>query len=577
MANGPTSWSVIYRKVTRSVLPALAALHDAGIIHRDVKPANLFVGESGNYKLGDFGLAHFHGRLSKTMTGTTVGTPYYLPPEHLANPALQATPALDIYSAALTMVEAVYGTLPFRELVHKMTFAPKADELEGKGFPKKVAKLFEAALSLEPDERPQSARMWLEELDRATKSSSLSISKADLPRAEEPRRRTPAQVVGLAFFILLSGLYLLWPKTIPRNNDKVVSARERLTELRSELLEKGDNDFTFAELGKYLRQSGMAQKLVSETECSPTILGKYYLARYCLRQKECDRSLSLLRDILQKEGPFLLDRDGKLLLSVLEKESRSQKQREQFIEVLGKYLVKSKLEKRHHWMVKEYLRQLVILGDRNQRRAFFEITNVLFSEPLPDVTDPNLRMYAAYLMAYGLDPSAVELKQALAWSQRALATVEKSEDIWPFRYKSLFILLKCPVESFTGPNSELIDHVAKKVDEYLELSPPESVEQLLLIAKIWVNTYRNESYVKDMAMIDINKIEKDEQWRFHRMRGEILKDKARHEEMMEEFKKAIALAPKERHHYLTHIMRANSFFLRGPGSAKKRNSERVSE
>ena len=576
MQRGPTKWNLVYRKVARSVLPALAALHEAGIIHRDVKPANLFIDENGNYKLGDFGLAHFHGRVSKTMTGTTVGTPYYLPPEHLADPTLEVTPGLDIYSAALMMVEAVYGSLPFRELIHKMTFAPKADELETKGFPKEVAKLFEAALSLDPDQRPTCARTWLKELDRASKGSSLAISKVDLRPLEE-QRRAPIGILAVVVIIALLGArFLFGPQKPHQVKPDTRLAEKRLVELREELLNRA-SDGKFQELGVHLQQAGMDKKLVPKKECSPVVLGRFYLAHYYMRKKNYGRALNILCDLLKKEGPFVFDDEGKTLLSLLEKECRSKKEREKYIAALGDYLKSATLKKRHDWIVKEYLRQLVILGDRHQRTAFFEMTNSLFSEPLPDITNPSLRMHAAYLMAYGLDPSAIELVRAHAWSQRALAKNERKENIWPFRYQALFILLKCPVESFTGPKPEIIDHVEKKVDEYLDLAPPEHVEQMLLLAKIWVKTYHSKSAVKDMDIVDVNKIEQDEKWRYHRMRGEILKDKAQHEEMMVEFKKAIALAPKERHHHLNHVMKANSFFFRGAGPSKKSNSARVSE
>ncbi|MFR9750039.1 serine/threonine-protein kinase [Nocardia sp. 004] len=90
---------------------ALAAAHDAGIVHRDVKPANLLVAADGTVKITDFGISRAVGDVTVTATGFLAGTPAYLAPEVARgeNPE----PASDVFALGSTLYEAVQGTPPF--------------------------------------------------------------------------------------------------------------------------------------------------------------------------------------------------------------------------------------------------------------------------------------------------------------------------------------------------------------------------------------------------------------------------------------------------------------------------------
>ncbi|MFI9503073.1 protein kinase [Nocardia sp. NPDC052566] len=92
---------------------ALAAAHDAGIMHRDVKPANLLVGDDGTVKITDFGISHAVGDVTVTATGFLAGTPAYLAPEVARgeNPE----PASDVFALGSTLYAAVEGGPPFGE------------------------------------------------------------------------------------------------------------------------------------------------------------------------------------------------------------------------------------------------------------------------------------------------------------------------------------------------------------------------------------------------------------------------------------------------------------------------------
>lgn len=97
--------------VLAPVLGGLAAAHEKGIVHRDIKPDNILFSDSGRPKLTDFGIAHMRGANSKTRTGVMLGTPYYMSPEQARGRPV--TPASDLYAVGVVMYEALTGRVPF--------------------------------------------------------------------------------------------------------------------------------------------------------------------------------------------------------------------------------------------------------------------------------------------------------------------------------------------------------------------------------------------------------------------------------------------------------------------------------
>jgi serine/threonine-protein kinase len=149
-------------EVAIAVLGALGAAHAAGVIHRDVKPANIIVGPAG-VKLVDFGIATLLDDAGSSLTaaGELVGTPKYLAPEQVSG--RPATPATDVYAVGVVLFEMLTGTPPFDRstpvataLAHREDAPPDVRTLRS-DVPPRVAAVVTTALQKDPADRYHSA------------------------------------------------------------------------------------------------------------------------------------------------------------------------------------------------------------------------------------------------------------------------------------------------------------------------------------------------------------------------------------------------------------------------------------
>ncbi|MFE7835226.1 serine/threonine-protein kinase [Streptomyces sp. NPDC057474] len=108
------------------VLSALRAAHEAGVLHRDVKPANVLMSNDGRVVLTDFGIATVEGSSALTMTGEVIGSPEFLAPERALGRAFG--PESDLWSLGVLLYAAVEGNSPFRQNTPLSTLRAVVDE-----------------------------------------------------------------------------------------------------------------------------------------------------------------------------------------------------------------------------------------------------------------------------------------------------------------------------------------------------------------------------------------------------------------------------------------------------------------
>src|SRR6266567_9216379 len=136
---------------------ALDTAHREGIVHRDVKPANLMLDGEGHVHVADFGIASSAGMDSLTMTGTVLGTAGYLSPEQAQGE--RATPASDRYALAVVAFELLSGRRPFEsesitaEAVAHVNAAVPSIASVSRGLPEELDAVFRQALAKNPAER----------------------------------------------------------------------------------------------------------------------------------------------------------------------------------------------------------------------------------------------------------------------------------------------------------------------------------------------------------------------------------------------------------------------------------------
>ncbi|MCI0486359.1 MAG: protein kinase [Blastocatellia bacterium] len=148
-------------QIAEQVCQALAYAHSLGVVHRDLKPGNVWLTQEGKAMLGDFGLAIGLDLSRITMEGVIIGTALYLSPEQILGH--EAGPRSDLYSLGVMLYEMVTGRTPFvgDQLVtiisQHISAAPVAPSFQNPEIPESLEKLILQLLAKAPDDRPESA------------------------------------------------------------------------------------------------------------------------------------------------------------------------------------------------------------------------------------------------------------------------------------------------------------------------------------------------------------------------------------------------------------------------------------
>ncbi|MEU1649107.1 protein kinase [Streptomyces pristinaespiralis] len=195
LARGPMT-PVEAARMGREVLAALRAAHDAGIQHRDVKPANVLLRPDGRPVLTDFGIAAIRESTVLTATGSIIGTPDYMAPERISGD--EGGPGADLWSLAMMLYVAVEGHHPLRRGTTLATLAAVLnDELPPPRQAGPLAGLLAAVLVKDPAARPGPEavdRMLAEVVEgRAASPPATTSYRLAPPAAATPEDAVPAQ------------------------------------------------------------------------------------------------------------------------------------------------------------------------------------------------------------------------------------------------------------------------------------------------------------------------------------------------------------------------------------------------
>ena len=176
---------------------ALEVAHGAGILHRDVKPANILLSDYGEPQLTDFGIARIAGAF-QTATGLITGSPAFTAPEVLEGAA--PTPASDVYSLGAALFCALTGHAAFERRAGEQVVAQflritsqPIPDLREQGLPADVAAIIERAMARDPADRPSAAAEFGDELREIQRHNGVAVDEMARPvDLGVERRKSPA-------------------------------------------------------------------------------------------------------------------------------------------------------------------------------------------------------------------------------------------------------------------------------------------------------------------------------------------------------------------------------------------------
>jgi hypothetical protein len=190
------------------VAEGLVAVHEAGVIHRDLKPGNILLDKAGDAYLSDFGLARWQNNAERLTTdGDVVGTPAYMAPEQISEVQFgPVTPRTDVYSLGVVLYQMLTGRLPFLErdtmrlLYQIMNDRPPPPRELCADLDPALEAIVQQAMAREPKDRYADARQFLAALRGWLNGTGV----VDGPSSGR-RRRWPLRAAGLLLGVLLLG------------------------------------------------------------------------------------------------------------------------------------------------------------------------------------------------------------------------------------------------------------------------------------------------------------------------------------------------------------------------------------
>lgn len=203
--------------IARQIAQGLEAAHRAGIVHRDVKPANIMVTASGRVKLLDFGVAKLEEGAELTKMGSTVGTAAYMSPEQATGAEVDTRS--DLWSLGVVMYELLSGKKPFdagydQALLYSiLNEAPTGIETHVNDLPEDVASLTMQLLEKDRENRPSTAAEVASRLSPHAGTGTRTAWTGQASAATTPRKSLPVVPMGIgaAIVVVLLAVWMLIP------------------------------------------------------------------------------------------------------------------------------------------------------------------------------------------------------------------------------------------------------------------------------------------------------------------------------------------------------------------------------
>jgi serine/threonine protein kinase len=210
-------------EIVEGILQALEYSHKEGIVHRDIKPGNIMITDSGDIKVMDFGIARATDDIGATMTNTwnVVGTAQYLSPEQATGE--MADGRSDLYSLGCLMYELLTGRPPFTgdtpvSIAYQHVSSPITPASQAKpGLSNDIDRMLEVVLSKDPNNRYQDATAMLADLQRVIKGEPVTTKIQKV----FPRRKLISTMSAIVAGVVLVGAGVFFssgsstPLTVP--------------------------------------------------------------------------------------------------------------------------------------------------------------------------------------------------------------------------------------------------------------------------------------------------------------------------------------------------------------------------
>ncbi len=208
-------------RLMAGVAEGLAHAHANGVVHRDIKPHNLILGEGQRLHITDFGLARLTETSDLTVTGEVMGTPSYLSPEQVRGKPDEVDHRTDIYSVGVTLYEAISGHRPFSgETRDQILHAIATDDAQSpRRFDPRIPIDLETiclrALERDPNRRYPTAEALAEDLRRFAEGRPIKSRRVGpIERAAKWVNRHRALTAALALAIALAGAGAGWAASV---------------------------------------------------------------------------------------------------------------------------------------------------------------------------------------------------------------------------------------------------------------------------------------------------------------------------------------------------------------------------